>query len=117
EGFQDAMESWRFEPDLIIRVPHPTAQIPASAHLLFEGTEKPTAVICFNDVVALGLSAGLHDLGLKVGETFSLVGFDDVTEADVIRPRLTSVSTAPVTVGENAARLLLERLADPQLQA
>lgn len=113
EGFRDAMFSRGFDPGLIIRVPDQTAQIPDAAHLLFESPEKPTAVICFNDVIALGLSAGLHDLGLKVGENFSLIGFDDVTEADIIRPRLTSVSTAPVTIGENAARLLLGRLADP----
>ncbi|WP_037083964.1 LacI family DNA-binding transcriptional regulator [Neorhizobium vignae] len=115
EGFRDAMFSRGFDPDLIIRVPDQTAQIPGSAHLLFENREKPTAVVCFNDVIALGLSAGLHDLGLKVGENFSLIGFDDVTEADIIRPRLTSVSTAPVTIGENAARLLLDRLSDPLL--
>ncbi|SMF19257.1 transcriptional regulator, LacI family [Xaviernesmea oryzae] len=113
EGFRDAMVSRGFDPDRIIRVPYQTARIPGSAHLLFDSPEKPTAVICFNDVIALGLSAGLHDLGLKVGENFSLVGFDDVTEADVMRPRLTSVSTAPVTIGENSARLLLDRLADP----
>ncbi len=115
DGFRNAMAHGRGEPGLIIRVPLQTSQIPASAHLLFDNGEKPTAVICFNDVVALGLSAGLHDLGYRLGENFSLVGFDDVAEADVIRPRLTSVSTAPVTIGENAAQLLIERLAQPHL--
>ena len=113
EGFREAMQSRGFDPDLIIRVPDQTAQIPGAAHLLFDGTVKPTAVLCFNDVIALGLTAGLTDLGLRVGESFSLIGFDDVAEAEVIRPRLTSVSTAPVAIGGNAARLLLDRLADP----
>jgi len=113
EGFRDAMVSRGFDPGRIIRVPYQTGQIPGAAPLLFDSPEKPTAVICFNDVIALGLSAGLHDLGLKVGENFSLVGFDDVAEAEVMRPPLTSVSTDPVTIGENAARLLLDRLADP----
>jgi len=115
EGFREAMQSRGLESDLIVRVPDQTAQIPGSASLLFKGTAKPTAVICFNDVIALGLVAGLHDLGLKVGENFSLIGFDDVAEAEVVRPRLTSVSTAPVLVGENAAKLLLDRLSDPLL--
>ncbi len=115
EGFRETMQARGFKADLIIRVPDQTAQIPAAAPLLFEGAEKPTAVICFNDVIALGLTAGLHDLGLKVGENFSLIGFDDVAEAEVIRPRLTSVSTAPVSIGANAAKLLLDRLADPLL--
>jgi len=115
EGFRETMQSRGFRADLIIRMPDQTAQIPAAAPLLFSGAEKPTAVICFNDVLALGLTAGLYDLGLKVGENFSLIGFDDVAEAEVIRPRLTSVSTAPVAIGENAAKLLLDRLADPSL--
>lgn len=115
EGFREAMVSRGLDPGMIIRMPYQTARIPASARLLFDEGKKPTAVICFNDVVALGLSAGLHDLGRKVGEDFSLVGFDDVAEAEVMRPRLTSVSTGPVEIGANAARLLLDRLNDPAL--
>lgn len=113
EGFRQAMQARGLDPDLIIRTPYQTAQIPASASLLFDVPVKPTAVICFNDVIALGLSAGLYDLGIRVGKTFSLIGFDDVTDAESMRPRLTSISTAPVSIGESAAKLMLDRLADP----
>lgn len=115
EGFRDAMHAHGLATGRIVRVPYLTAEIPPSAQLLFDQAETPTAVICFNDVIALGLSAGLHDLGLHVGENFSLIGFDDVTDAETMRPRLTSVSTAPVSIGENAARLLIDRLAEPTL--
>ncbi len=113
EGFREATQSHGIDSGRIVRVPNQIGEIAAAAHLLFDEAERPTAVICFNDVIALGLSAGLYDRGLKVGENFSLIGFDDVTDAEAMRPRLTSVSTAPVTIGENAARLLLGRLADP----
>jgi len=113
EGFREATQSHGIDSGRIVRVPNQIGEIAAAAHLLFDEAERPTAVICFNDVIALGLSAGLYDRGLKVGENFSLIGFDDVTDAEAMRPRLTSVSTAPVTIGENAARLLLDRLADP----
>jgi LacI family transcriptional regulator len=113
DGFRAAMQARGLDARLIVRIPYQTSQIPGAAHLLFEQSRSPTAVICFNDVVALGLSAGLYDRGLRVGETFSLVGFDDVTDAETMRPRLSSVSTAPVTIGENAARLLLDRLSEP----
>ncbi|WP_310217521.1 LacI family DNA-binding transcriptional regulator [Neorhizobium sp. 2083] len=113
EGFREATQSHGIDSGRIVRVPNQIGEIAAAAHLLFDEAEQPTAVICFNDVIALGLSAGFYDRGLKVGENFSLIGFDDVTDAEAMRPRLTSVSTAPVTIGENAARLLLDRLADP----
>ncbi|CDZ43585.1 Ribose operon repressor RbsR [Neorhizobium galegae bv. orientalis] len=113
EGFCDAMRSRGLDPNLIVGLPIQIGEIADAAHLLFGEGEQPTAVICFNDVIALGLSAGLYDRGLKVGENFSLIGFDDVTDAEAMRPRLTSVSTGPVAIGGNAARLLLDRLADP----
>jgi LacI family transcriptional regulator len=112
EGFRNAMLSRGLKPDMIVRLPNQIGDIAAAGHLLFDGAQ-PTAVVCFNDVIALGLAAGLYDQGLKVGVNFSLVGFDDVTDAEAMRPRLTSVSTAPVSIGENAARLMLHRLADP----
>lgn len=113
-GFGDAMRSHGLGADMIIiRVPNQLGEIANSANLLLDQTEPPTAVICFNDVIALGLSAGLYDCGIKIGSDFSLIGFDDVTDAEAMRPRLTSVSTAPAAIGENAARLLLNRLLDP----
>jgi LacI family transcriptional regulator len=42
-----------------------------------------------------------------------VVGFDDLAEAELVRPRLTSVAAFPEEVGEAAARLLLDRLAAP----
>jgi Transcriptional regulators len=114
KGFGEAMRARGLKSGHVIRVPDQTAQIPQAAKALFEAS-RPTAIICFNDVIAVGLNAGLSDLGLKVGKDVSLVGFDDVTEADIIRPRLTSISTAPVTIGEDSARLLLDRIREPQL--
>ncbi|WP_145631381.1 LacI family DNA-binding transcriptional regulator [Neorhizobium alkalisoli] len=112
EGFCAAMHGHGLSDDLIVKVPEKIGDISASADLLFRQERQPTAAICFNDVIALGLSAGLFDKGMQIGRDFSLVGFDDVTDAEALRPRLTSVSTAPETVGENAATLLLDRLAD-----
>lgn len=115
EGFQQAMETRGLLPDKITRVPHQISAIAQSAHLFSAGPGKATAVVCFNDVVALGLSAGFYDLGIRVGEDFSLIGFDDVADAEAMRPKLTSVSTFPEAIGEGAATLLLDRLAHPDL--
>src|SRR5690606_19725935 len=87
----------------------------SATRVLFEQRKRLTAVICFNDVVAHGVAAGLYDRNLTIGNDFSLIGFDDVSDAEAMRPRLTSVSTAPVTIGANAAQLLLARIANPLL--
>lgn len=112
EGFRGAMLERGLDPDLIVRVPMAMPDIANAVPLLFE-RKTPTATICFNDVIALGLAAGLYDSGRVIGQDFSLVGFDDVSDAEATRPRLTSVSSSPTTVGQNAARLLLQRIAKP----
>ncbi len=115
DGFCEAMQARGLDPDNIIRVPNQIAAIAAAADLFTSGSRRSSAVVCFNDVVALGLSAGFYDLGITIGHDFSLVGFDDVADAEAMRPRLTSVATFPVAIGEGAARLLLDRLAQPDL--
>jgi LacI family transcriptional regulator len=115
DGFRRAMEVHGLATDKIVRVPHQMSGIAGSAGLFSSGSGKSSAVVCFNDVVALGLSAGLYDLDIRIGQDFSLVGFDDVADAEAMRPRLTSVATFPEAIGEGAAGLLLDRLSNPDL--
>ena len=75
--------------------------------------DPPTATLCYNDIVALGAMLGLQAAGRMPGRTFGVVGFDDIEEAALWRPALTTVSIAPHRIGTEAARLLLERIADP----
>ena len=75
--------------------------------------DPPTAVVCYNDVVAFGVMLGLQAAGKTPGEDFSVVGFDDIEEAALWRPALTTVSVPPRQIGMEATRLLLERIAEP----
>jgi LacI family transcriptional regulator len=115
QGFRDAMSRFGLQSDLVLRVPDRVDHIAERADAMFGRGAAPTAVICFNDLVAYGLAAGCHDRGLKIGRDISLIGFDDVADAEAMRPRLTSVSTAPSEIGRNAAVLLLDRIAHPSL--
>ena len=112
-GFRRATLARGMKPDNIRRVAHQISAIAEGAEAFMKEAGQPTAIICFNDIVAMGLSAGLHDLGLRVGKDISLIGFDDVSDAEAMRPRLTSVATFPERLGEDAARLLLDRLGEP----
>jgi LacI family transcriptional regulator len=81
---------------------------------LFADTLAPTAAVCYNDAVALGLMLGLNQRGLRPGKDFALTGFDDIAEAALGMPPLTTLSTAPHARGQQAAQLILQRLREPQ---
>ncbi len=72
--------------------------------------DPPTAALCFNDVVAIGVLHGLTARGMAAGRDFAVVGFDDVADAALIQPALTSVSVESRRLGERAAGILLDLL-------
>ncbi len=52
---------------------------------------RPTAVVCSNDLTAIGALGAIHDAGLRVPHDISLVGFDDISFAHLTQPPLTTV--------------------------
>jgi LacI family transcriptional regulator len=85
----------------------------AQSHQLFSGASAPTAAVCYNDAVALGLMLGLHQRGLQPGSDFALTGFDDIAEAAVSAPPLTTLAVTPRDRGRQAAELILQRVKEP----
>lgn len=77
--------------------------------LLGEPT-PPTAVLCYHDLMALGAMEGARAAGLRVGEDFAVVGFDDILEASLSRPPLTTLHIDAEEIGREAARCLVLRL-------
>ncbi len=71
---------------------------------------RPTAFLCFNDVVAMGAMIAANRHGLKVGADVAVVGFDDIAEASLVTPALTTVAVNAEALGEHAARLLLDQI-------
>ena len=69
-----------------------------------------TAVLCFNDVSAIGSMRALHDAGLRVPEDVSVLGFDDIQAARYIVPSLTTIRQPLERMGALAAGLLLKKL-------
>ena len=70
----------------------------------------PTAVIAYNDLVAVGLLARWTDLGVVVPRDVSLVGFDNANVTELTTPRITSVGADLRAIGETAVRLVIERI-------
>lgn len=67
----------------------------------------PQAVVCYNDIVAMGATHALAERGLTVGRDMAVVGFDDIAEASHNAPPLTTVSADTGEMGLRCAESLL----------
>lgn len=72
-----------------------------------------TAVCAVNDSMAIGAIRGAAEAGLRTPEDVSIVGFDDITWAQINDPPLTTVRISKKQMGREAARRLLDLLSDP----
>jgi DNA-binding LacI/PurR family transcriptional regulator len=72
------------------------------------GDEDVTAVFVANDQMALGVLRALHEAGHSVPERMSVVGFDDIPEAQYFTPPLTTVRQDFIEMGRDSLRMLLE---------
>ncbi|GAA4725495.1 LacI family DNA-binding transcriptional regulator [Brevibacillus fulvus] len=77
---------------------------------MLELPNPPTAVFCYNDLVAFGVMTRLREVGLTPGAEFPVVGFDNIPESSMIPPGLTTVSGFPRLIGTYAAELLHQRI-------
>ena len=84
----------------------------SAASSLLELTDPPTAVVCANDLSAIGLIAQAQHLGVDVPGELSVAGFDDIRLGTYVRPRLTTVHTNPRELGREAGKMLLDLIDD-----
>jgi LacI family transcriptional regulator len=77
---------------------------------LMRAATPPTAVICGNDVLAVGALDAAKQLGIRVPEDVSITGFDDIELAQISQPRLTTVHVPHRQMGRQAAQLLIAML-------
>ncbi|MER5712972.1 LacI family DNA-binding transcriptional regulator [Streptomyces sp. NPDC002122] len=75
-------------------------------------SERPTAVFCANDLLALGVLQALYAAGVRVPDDMAIVGYDDIEFAAAATVPLTSVRQPALTLGARAAELLLEETGD-----
>jgi DNA-binding LacI/PurR family transcriptional regulator len=75
-----------------------------------DGADRPTAVTCYNDLVAIGLCRALTELGIRVPDDVSVVGFDDIQLLEYLPLRLTSVRMPKFEMGELAAQMLIRHI-------
>jgi DNA-binding LacI/PurR family transcriptional regulator len=83
----------------------------AAAAYVLDQARRPTAVVAFSDVLALGVLDALAARGLRPGEDISVIGFDDIPEA--ARASLTTVRQPAAQRGRLSGQILLDPPKDP----
>ena len=96
----------RMEGDFSLRSGHEAAGLIAAL------PDRPGAVFCDNDEMAIGLIQGLVQNGLSVPGDISVVGFDNIESSAYALPPLTTVSQKRARLGHRAAELLLSEIRD-----
>jgi DNA-binding LacI/PurR family transcriptional regulator len=112
EGFLQALRNAGIRPDRsMIHSGHNDME---SGHVhtmqLLTRADRPTAIFCTNNMMALGALAAIQEIGLVCPEEISLLGFDDFYWATLLRPRLTVVRQPARELGMIAARMLIDHL-------
>lgn len=84
---------------------------------LRENREFPTAFFAENDFLACNVMQGMQEVGYRIPEDFSLVGFDDRPIAQMVSPKLTTVNVPKNIFGPAAVELLMDRIKNKREQS
>ncbi len=82
----------------------------AAALLSGDRSRRPTAILCANDLMAIGVMRYCREAGIAIPGDLSLTGFDDIAGAEFLQPALSTVAQPAHDMGKAAARLLLHRV-------
>ncbi|MEM8958947.1 MAG: LacI family DNA-binding transcriptional regulator [Pseudomonadota bacterium] len=112
EGIRDALRDRDLPPENL-RVLETTYAIKSGAAAFDQVMSKspiPTAVLCGNDVLAVGAVTAAKAAGLRIPEDVSITGFDDIELSEIVEPQLTTVHVPHRAMGTEAARRLVDML-------
>ncbi len=112
-GFQNALQhaGLPVHPEWIHHVSGGDPDLGTAAAGYYQNlVEPPTAVVCFNDTLVIGLLKGFQQAGVRVPEDISITGFDNINYSAYACPSLTTFDQPKHSIGAKAAQLLLELL-------
>jgi LacI family transcriptional regulator len=113
-GYKKAMDDYcaQISEEMIVEGNFKLGSGYKAAKKLIKGSQKPNAIFCVNDVMALGALAAIQEEGLRVPEDIALIGFDDIELANLSRPSLSTVAQPKYETGKIAAELLFKQIED-----
>ncbi|MBA3685870.1 MAG: LacI family DNA-binding transcriptional regulator [Planctomycetes bacterium] len=110
DGYERTMRELG-RPPIIVPMPKPTWEDGRKAASAVAALDpRPDAIMGYSDIVALGILAGLHELGIKIPAEIAVIGFDDRMAASLSFPPLTTVQQDNDALGVAAAEVLLAKV-------
>lgn len=112
EGFRSAIRKAKLEiaPEYIQEGRFDRLSGYEKIRILLQQRPRPTAVVCSNDLVAIGVLSGLREAGLRCPEDVSVIGFDDIEVSELTDPSLTTVFQPGYQMGAKGAAQLIKRI-------
>ncbi|MCL2544533.1 MAG: LacI family transcriptional regulator [Clostridia bacterium] len=118
EASGEAADFLRLPPSFMLEVPYGDTRVePSRFRAAFAGPDRPDAVVCVNDLLALEVMRELAHLGLRVPEDVSVIGFNNIQAGLFSTPALTTVEVDAERLGQAAFTLLLRALDHPGAEA
>lgn len=109
-AWRDYLSNARIRPGVLIEEDFSLAGGSRAAAAMLRRKPRPTAVFCANDLMAIGFIAKATEMGFSVPGDISVAGYDDIDFGAYARPSLTTVATAPLSLGVESARVLLDMI-------
>lgn len=85
-----------------------------AAHQLLKVGELPRALFVLNDLMAIGVMLTLQEAGLQIPDDIAVMGFDNIPEAKIVRPGLTTIGQDAREIGTHLAEALFDRIEHPE---
>jgi len=119
DGYRSALRTYHIPdaPELIYEGDFFQPDGYAGAQAMLDLPEPPTAIFASNDVMAMGVMDAVRNRGLRVPDDVSVVGFDDIPQASLVRPALTTINQPLEKMGRVATQMLLDLLKHPEKKA
>jgi LacI family transcriptional regulator len=116
QGFRRALSEHGIElpPQWHLEVPYTLDDAREAARYLLNLNDRPTAVVCGNDVIAYGVLLEAERSGFSVPRDLSVVGFDDLDWSRHLRPSLTTIQVPTGDTWQRAGEYLVRHLAGEQ---
>ncbi len=110
KAFIDALQQWGLPSDRTLEGNHKVDGGMRAVQSLLAEPSLPTAILCSNDLTAIGAMKALAEAGVRIPEDVSVVGFDDIDFARLAHPPLTTVSISHESLGTLAFEALAKML-------